>query len=134
MSNRLISSPSGVEAEPQKWYFVHIVIHVFEEEIKNCSLLTQIICVLNLVTRTNFRRPFICVIIGVVIQTHIEKHRQTEKFTLVNFSILFKNFETLRPVVHWKRQHATEMQRDNEPILYLLNTTTNTTLLHFQIP
>ena len=32
-----------------------------------------------------------------------------------------------------KRQCATATQRDNEPILYLLNTTTNTTLLHFLI-
>ena len=34
----------------------------------------------------------------------------------------------LRPVVHWKPHRATEMKRDNDRILYLLNTTT--TLFH----
>ena len=39
--------------------------------------------------------------------------------------------KSLRPVVHWKRQRTTN--RDNEAILYLLNTTTNTTLFDLLI-
>ena len=44
-----------------------------------------------------------------------------------------KKKKKLRHVFYWKRQRVTEMKSDNERILYLLNTSTNTTLLHLLI-